>query len=307
MAAVGVQHEQGRPIHPQPCNLAVRRTTTRRINSPNQIASRTSVHRAPGRDCRRHQPAQSVQLTGHVPVHPGPLLRRRSRTPARHCAASTTPPFPNPLVHCIDVAAHRFSGLVTEPDTFPRETASHRRSNPTPCTQCTMPPRTAAHDAQWRPSRVHHRPNLAVSIKFGDALWKPLSPSFAPPPSPLNQTTSPSPIPEETAVGEQELRGRSSPAKGGGCCHPRSPSALSLWLASFLASPRPHPLLISCRGKQNRRCPSRRRPITGGDLVHFRPLHASSAATIVLSDLTSADSRPHLSQPTLVSIRAMKP
>jgi hypothetical protein len=41
--------------------------------------------------------------------------------------------------------------------------------------------------------------------------------------------------------------------------------------------------------------------------VHFQPLHASSAATIVFSDLPSADSHPHLSQPTLVSIRAMKP
>jgi hypothetical protein len=242
-----------------------------------------------------------------VPVHPALAWPRTAHTLAWHRAPVSKPPLPCAATHRHAHATPRFAGHVTETTPFLTARGNHRHRRPHAWTQCTTPSRRNCPRRRIVSDEVYLDRAHAFYLYIGDALWKSLSPSFAPPLSPLNQTTSPSPRPEETAVGEQELRGRSSPAKGGGCCHPRRPSALSLWLASLLASPRPHPLLISCRRKQNRRCPSRRRPITGGELVHFQPLHASSAATIVFSDLTSADSCPHLSQLTLVSIRATKP
>jgi hypothetical protein len=99
-----------------------------------------------------------------VPVHPDLAWPRSSRTPARHLEAVTIPPLPSPPVHHSLPTEHRIPRSFFEIGPLSRDSASHQHHLHVPWTQLTVPPRTAAHGTQWRPSPVHHRPMRSVSI-----------------------------------------------------------------------------------------------------------------------------------------------
>jgi hypothetical protein len=91
------QQGQLATVHPLPCHLAARLTTTRRTNSPKQKSSRPTVHRTPTMPGRRHRTTPRTCASSSSPLH---ARLHGTKRPSRrhHCSAPwctvTTPPRP---------------------------------------------------------------------------------------------------------------------------------------------------------------------------------------------------------------------
>jgi hypothetical protein len=151
MPTVSTQPSLRATDQPLYCHLATGHVTKPRINSPRRPWRRLTVRVTSTAPSRRAQRGQSAQRMRHVPVRLYPVQPRLAQARARRRAPDTTTPSPCIAVHRHALATHRFSSSFTEPDTFSRETASHRRSNPTPWTQRTTPSPDAALAIQSRP------------------------------------------------------------------------------------------------------------------------------------------------------------
>jgi hypothetical protein len=149
-----------------------------------------------------------------IPVHPTLVWPRFACMLARHQARSTAPPPPSALELTPDRTGPETDHTLPELPRVPARPSRHRHPRMLPCTQCTVPPRTATHGAQWSPTQACPRPSLHRQIKGEASSRSHPSPSFAPPLSPLICRTSPAPGREGNATGEREQRrGRSSPTR----------------------------------------------------------------------------------------------